>query len=139
MNFPLLAFNQGILQLEDDDEDLTTCSPGALKKGGWYDGLFLVDSDGRSYKIKGARKLHRVGGLLLWMFNPRIRVELEVGEESTISLEDVKQRVRSNLRSWHGWESGGNEDEIRAEVDAATTFRELFEAVRDPAPEPARA
>ena len=133
IDFPVLVFSQGILEWEGDLVSLTTCAPRALKPGGWYAKMEIVDSTGESYRVRGARRMHRVGGLLRNVLNPQVRVELELAEGSTtVTVAELRDRVHKRIGSWHGWASGGNADELREAVQSASTARELIEALRDP-------
>lgn len=130
MQFPVLAFNQGIVKLVDDFVSLTTCSPFALKSGGWYEDLFIVDSSGHGYRIRNARRLQTGGGSLA---SPRVRVELDIGIEMTVAPEEVKQRVRDAIGSWHDWSPGCDGELLRVTVESAPSVAAVIAALSNPA------
>jgi len=128
MQFPVLAFNQGKVKLVDDFVSLTTCSPFALKKGGWYEDLFVVDSNGHGYRVRDARKLHGGGSLA----SPSVRVELDIATEMTVALDEVKQLLRGAIGSWHDWAPGCAGDLLRATVESAPSPAAIIAALGNP-------
>jgi hypothetical protein len=99
---------------------------------GEYDGLLIVSRSGHAYAVAGARKVGTVGPFGGWnlFLNQRIRIELIAGAEPyRIGVEDLRSRVFESFRTWHGWESAENFEEIEARVRRATTPREIIDAL----------
>ncbi|QSA95833.1 hypothetical protein [Methylococcus sp. EFPC2] len=115
--------------------DMLTTTTTAGLKNGLFDNILLVDSNGVSYHIVGAKKLHGVGPF--WGFNiflnQRIRVEpVFDGEPAEMSLDEVRKRIFSSFKSKHGWETRGDIVELKKAINSAANFSELIEALRDP-------
>jgi hypothetical protein len=132
IKFPILSFSQGLVDVEHDLESLTTCNKRALRRGGYYSKLWLVDSGQHKFNVKSAKKLHGVG--LFWGYNiflnQRIRVELVFEDKvENIPLEDVKAAVFKSFRTWHGWASADDFDELQSKVKNATSVREIMDAI----------
>src|ERR1041384_1759054 len=136
IKFSVLRFCQGLVDVHPDQESLTTCNRVALRRGGYYSDLWLVDSTQRKFKVAAAKKLYGIG--LFWGYNiflnQRIRVELMFSDDSKeISLDEVKGAVFKSFRNWHGWGSSDTFDELQAKVKAASSIAELVDALEDPA------
>lgn len=132
ISYPVLCFNQGAVEVVRNAGTLTTTNKLALKPKGWYDGLLLVDSDGKAIRVKSAIKLHGVG--LFWGYNlmtaQRIKVDLVFdGEPFEVSVDDIRKRVMHSFQQWHGWQTRGDFDEMKASVEKASTVAEIIKVV----------
>jgi len=110
-------------------DSLIICSKLALRKGGYYENLLVVDSTGAALKIAGAEKLHGVGPF--WGYNiflsQKIKVRLHIENDPIqMSLADVKQSIFDSFKRWHGWSSRGDFDELKASVKMATSIPEII-------------
>jgi hypothetical protein len=117
-------------------ESLTTTTAAALR-GGLFDMLKIIDSAGREFFVKAARKLHGVGPF--WGFsiflNQRIRVALEIEPSgTTYSAEEVRQIVSRDFKGWHGWASREDFDQLKSSVESATSSAEILRLVTNHRP-----
>jgi hypothetical protein len=113
---------------EKSEHELTTCSKLALRKGGYYEKMIIVDSEGTALNINGAKKLHGVG--FLWGYNiflnQRIRVQLQVKDSFQMQLDEVKQRILESFRKWHGWKTRGDFSELKKPVQNAESIPDII-------------
>jgi len=76
--FPVIYFNKYTFNIKYDQEKLTLTTKAGLKNK-LYENLTIIDSSGKQYKVKAARKLHGVGPV--WGYNiflnQKIKIELE--------------------------------------------------------------
>jgi hypothetical protein len=98
-----------------------------------YKGMLLVDSQGISFRIKDARKLHGVGWF--WGYHPdygqRIRIELIIESGPTpMSVEEVRELVFRSFRRYSGWSTQFDHKEQREKVKNATTVGEIVSALK---------
>ena len=137
LQFPVLGtFPNGSLEIAASPVNLTLNTSIGLRDG-YYDGLRIVDSRSRWFRVRGARKLHgvgRFGGYNLFL-NQRIRVSLDLEDENReADLEDVRRIVLADFNTWRGWSSRGDFDVLVRRVKAADTvpglIRVLAEMVR---------
>ena len=49
-----------LVGVKNKEDDLTTCTKIAPKKGP-FDDMLIVEASGKAYKVKAAKKLHGVG------------------------------------------------------------------------------
>jgi hypothetical protein len=118
--------------VKHDLDSLSSCTTAALRYG-YFKKFWLVDSNHHRFKIKSAKKLHGVGRF--WGYdiflNRKIRVELSFKDEQSVSLEEIKESIFKSFRTWHGWASADNFDELKSRVKAATSVREIINALED--------
>jgi len=129
LKYPVLAkFPNGSFQIASSSASLTRNTSVGLKEG-YYNGLQIVDSRGKWFRVRGARKLHgigRFGGYTLFL-NQRIRVAIDLEEENReADVEDVRRIVLTDFQAWHGWRSRGDFDELVRRVNGARTLPELL-------------
>jgi len=132
LQFPVLCRSQNLVRVKLTEDELTTCNRLGLKNG-WYRGMTVVDSTGTGIKIKDARKLRGIG--LFWGYNvflnQRIKVELEPsGEPFAVTVGEVRDMALKSFRSWHGWQSRGDFEELQDKVQKAQTIPELIELLK---------
>jgi hypothetical protein len=135
--YPVLCFSQGLARVKRSADALATCTKPALRKGGWYEDLLVVDSTGMALRVTGATKLHGVGPF--WGYNiflnQRIKVRPHVeGPPLQLSLEDVRRRVLDSFRRWHGWSSRGDFQDLVASVETARSIPQIIERLSEPNP-----
>jgi hypothetical protein len=127
--FPVLGLtSRGSLLVKPTVEHLTLNTAAGLK-GGYYEGFRLVDSRGKWFRVRSARKLHGVGpfGGYNFFLNRRIRVGLELEDEGRqADVAELKELVLREFREWHGWSSRGDFAALRERVEVATTVTELL-------------
>lgn len=130
LSFPVLAIKNQVVHVYHDDDALSQCSRTALSNG-WFKNLILIDAELRRFTVRHATKVGTVGAL--WGFdvflNQRLRVSLQlVGLEEKLSLEQVKGMLQRAIDADPGhWESGGELNRIREQVDRADGYLELID------------
>ncbi|MBX3482379.1 hypothetical protein [Phenylobacterium sp.] len=101
-SFPVLGFtpDREIWGFPDMDR-LTKCGPRTLKEG-VQNGMELIDTDGRRWRVLSVRRTGRAGSVLslLWIFGPpQSRIEQELEPLPVVSLEEVQQRARDAMET----------------------------------------
>ena len=134
IEYPVMCFGDDLAEVLLNEEELTICGRSDLGKKGWFDGLQLVDSAGRRYRVVKAKKLHAIGpfwGFRLFL-SQRIKVDLglELIDDPT-PLEAVKQLLWRASAEWRGWESAGVDDELRDAAKRASTVADLIRIMCD--------
>lgn len=132
--YPVLCIRKGTLFTCRSFTDLTTTSASALR-GGLFDRLLVIDSNGAEAIVRSAANLGGVG--LFWGFNvflnQRIRVELNLEPTGkTLTTDRVRQIVLRDFRNWHGWESREDFDQLKESVKNASTVGEILRLVSEP-------
>jgi hypothetical protein len=130
--FPVLCFNDALVIVMGTREELTTATKAGLASG-WFDDLRIVGSNDVAVTIKTARKLRGVGpfGGYNIFLNQRIQVELEpAGTPEPIDVSEVRERTLRSLEQWHGWQSRGDYEELRAGVEQARSVGEIIQLVQ---------
>ena len=107
-------------------EDLETASALALKDG-YFDGLVVIDHDGRTFKVTSAVPRTPIGALRR-LFNPRVRLNVELGETQPIAFEDLRERILHVLED-DLWEALVGIEEVRKRVYAAANVAELIDVI----------
>jgi hypothetical protein len=125
--YPVICFSQGIMVVEQTSSDLVTCTKTALKNG-YFSDLVVVDSEGRSHRIRKAEKIRGVGPF--WGYNvflnQRIQVQLFEDEEiEQWSVDQTREKVLKSLRSWAGWDASGDLEELRSGISSARSYRDI--------------
>ena len=129
--YPVLEFSKGMVFPARTVQELEQCSKTALHNG-FFSNLRLIDSNGKSLKIIGARKLRGVGLFFGFniLLNQRIQVALTAsGPEQFIGVEEVRRLVLGAIRGSQGWKSTGNVDELVSTVSRATSVQEIAATV----------
>lgn len=131
LGFPVLTFNRFGPSIFRRADDLTSTFASSLRQG-WFDGLEIVDSRGKTFTVQQVRTVGSIGpfwGLSLF-FSRRLRVDLTLREsDRPLSLEDVKARLARSFDEWEGWQARGDFPELKARVEAARTVGELIDAI----------
>jgi hypothetical protein len=130
LRYPVLCFSQHLARVSQTADALTTCSNLALRKGGYYENLLVVDSAGVGLRIKGTEKVRGVGPF--WGYNiflnQRVKVRPHIdGAPIQASLAEVKRYVLDSFDRWHGWSTRGDFEELKTSVKAATSIPEIIE------------
>lgn len=131
LTFPVVCIYRGTIFTSSAVDALTRTTTAALR-GGLFNGLRIVDSAGKEYTVKNARKLHGIGPL--WGFNiflnRTVRVDIEIDDNvKTLNVDEVRRLVLRDFRNWHGWESRGDFDELKAAVEMASTVAEIIRMI----------
>jgi len=134
VRFPVLRISRrGLLEVSDDEDALTVCGTAALASGHFTDAT-IIDVAGHRFRIRGATKVVSVGpffGFRL-MLSRRIKVRYELEPQPNLEVATAKELVLKAMRQTHHfWNARADAAEVRALVRQATSFRELFELVRD--------
>jgi hypothetical protein len=129
--FPVIKINNNMLAAPKSKESLTTTTAVAFRAGG-FNGLRIIDSRGKEFVVKSARKLCGVGPF--WGFNfflnRRIRIELYLEETTkTLTTDEVRRLVLNDFQNWHGWESRGDFDELKSTVEKASTVADIIRLI----------
>jgi hypothetical protein len=100
--FPVLGFtpDREIWGFPDLDR-LTKCGPRTLKED-VQNGMELIDTDGRRWRVLSIRRTGRAGSVLslLWIFGPpQSRIEHELEPLPPVLLAEVQQRSRDAMES----------------------------------------
>jgi len=81
-----------------------------------------------AYTVRDATKLHGVGlfGGYNIFLNQRIKVCIYFENDPiSIHVDDVKKLVNKSLKSWSGWTSSDNIDELQIKIKEAKTIKEI--------------
>lgn len=128
--FPVICFSQNYMTSFADEDAFTQCGKLALKQG-YFANMFVVDSQGRGYEIKGANQIGYVGPCWGYRFlkSRQIRVEPHfTSHPICVSLDELKQKVCQTYDRDPGfWESLGELDDLKAEIRACETHKEVIE------------
>jgi len=134
IKFPLLAFSKDAVTLEHDFGNLCRCSRLGFEKG-YYDGLMIVDVDGKMFTVNAARKLKvltpsfSVRSILGFLTgNPRYQVELIFSPSSLLVNErEVKEMLSDSIRrNPHNWDSMVDFNEFEKKMAEAKSISEIF-------------
>ena len=130
LSYPVICFNNKAFYVEADSSNLTQCPTGVLK-GGWFRGLLIVDSMGRAYRIRDAKKVRTVG--FSWrsiIFGPTVEIALEQdGEPFPISVDQVLDTMYKSSVRWHGLQSRMDFEELEERIKSAQTVAELIQVL----------
>lgn len=137
--FPVIGFTKD----EDiwgwpDLDTLTKCGPATLKDR-VQDGMEIVASDGRRWRVLSVTRTGRAGGRFslaqLFQAPPQSRIEHELEPLEPVSLAAVQARAHRAIEAHPEFWSEGDEGEPereaelrarRADVDAATSIGGLY-------------
>ena len=129
--YPVFGFttDAGMWSFDDKDE-LSTCGKDTLRDH-TQDGMELIDSKGRRWKIVSMQRIGGVGlslGLNCFLAGVS-RIDHELQPLEPVTVDDVKRRVSDCLKAdpdlWV-WEDETLEGRL-AQVDAVGSIRELAE------------
>lgn len=129
--FPVVQRKRGVMTVVKTLEDLTRCTPTALKRG-WYSGLSLVDASGTEYILDGARRVKRI---LTW--NPlspfMYQVELIITRAPrSLSLQSFREELIAAVKlNRDFWDSGIGCDLLVKRLTKAGSFEELRRVVSE--------
>jgi hypothetical protein len=125
--YPALGrFPDGSLKTIPAVAYLTLNTTAGLRQG-YYDDLRVVDSRGKWFRVRSARKLRSEGRIGYNVFNQRIRVELDLEDEhQNADVEEIRTLILNEFRSWPGWRSRGDFHSLRQSIVSATTIPELL-------------
>ena len=129
LQYPALGFlADGTLKVVASAGQLTLNTRYGLR-GGYFSGLRIVDSSGRWFVVRSAKKLRGVSGYTL-LLNQWIRVELEIEDtQRQAELDEVRTLVLTDFEAWDGWSSRGDFDVLVRRVKGARTLPELLKVL----------
>jgi len=132
LEFPVLALREDSLIPLRDADALLDSTAHALSAG-YFDGLRLVDSQARSARVAGARRLspETQWEFLGAMLNQRIRIELALGEPAVLGLEELRDLIVETLRRDDAWASSADSDELVEALAECATASEMVWCVLD--------
>ena len=132
MRFPAISITQiGVITTHADRTSLEVGRVKMLRRG-WYDGMLIVDSEGRAFRVTYATHLGGYGPLLGFSltYSRRIRLGLELKAEGTLDLADMKDAIcKAMQRDPHMWEADISENGVlgwQAKVQQATNITEII-------------
>ena len=131
LTFPVIAFSKdGTILVARKMEDLTTCTPKALKNG-YYDRLRILTVDGRQFVVKAATKFATSKP---WWRPPLsfslVTVDLQIEENGRATLEELKRLLLKAFKADRAiWEESLDYSEFAAEVNKCRSFREVTDYV----------
>ena len=99
--YPVASVDKyGNVYISIDENTLTTINNASLKAHNWTDS-YIVDCDGIAAKIEDMRFISGIGSFWGYsiFFDRLIRVEIILGEEFSMSLDEIKKPI---LRYIHG-------------------------------------
>jgi hypothetical protein len=131
LRYPVLRLSKGMVFPARNAEELTQCTVTAMRNG-FFNGLILIDSAGKKFRISGARKLRGVGPLFGFnvFLNRKIEVALTAaGPEESVDTEEVRRLVLGALRGKQAWSSADDSDELLARVEQAQSVSKIADAV----------
>lgn len=127
IKYPILTIKGRSVSFEASLDKLTQCSPKALGDG-YYIGLILISIDGTKYVVRIAKK---VGHLKPWWTKPifitRIRVELVIERDGSVTLPKIKQMLCAAYKADPAfWDSAwGEYSEFVAALENCHSFEEM--------------
>lgn len=126
LEYPALGFlADGTLKVVASATQLTLNTRYGLR-GGYYSGLRIVDSSGRWFIVRSAKKLRGLSGYTL-LLNQWIQVGLELEDtKRQAELDEVQKMVLADFEAWDGWSSRGDFDLLVRRVKGARTLSELL-------------
>lgn len=128
LQYPVVCFWHHLFRIEKTPETLTTTTKAGIKNR-MFDNVLVVGSNGHAIRIKSARKLHGVGSF--WGYNlflnQRVKVDLFFdGSPFTVTVDDVRKRVLSSFKQWHGWQTRDDFDELKVAIEKASTVADII-------------
>lgn len=133
IKFPVLRFSQMLVGVKNKEDDLTTCTKVALKKG-FLDDMLIVEASGKAYKVTGVKKLHGVGpfGGYNIFLNQKIKIELLFeGKPFQITADEVKKRVLLSFKKRHAWSTRGDFEELQDSIKNAQSILEIIQLLSE--------
>lgn len=130
------------------EEDLIRIEKRILKNSPWLK-MLLVDAISRNFRIVSVTDLGSWGTswkkLVWWLFDGRRHVHFELVEQTSLSFEQIRQRVCDSIQThphWRVWNPEMDEpgkpradqrflDEMSGRVARAATMQELFAALQE--------
>lgn len=134
LEYPVLQIDKkGYMWVSIDEDTLTTARSHSLKTG-WYKGMILVDSGGRSVKVKDIRFISGKGkyrGYYTMFLDRFVRIELIFDDKPCeISFEKLKKKIISDFKRHSGSMDAESEHSQLRQLQTAKSVRELIGAVR---------
>ena len=135
IQFPVLTISKSShLNFVRNKEDLQKCNKRALKKG-YHNGLIIISSDAKKYRIQGAIKQGTVG--ILWGFNIFRGQQLKVKLIYQKEVEDIELNKFQNLlvkimkRDDFFWDSDGQLKERIEFIKTGKSIKEIIVKLTD--------
>lgn len=127
--FPVLCIGRnGFLTAVANRDLLETCGQSALDSG-YFAGMTLVDSTGRSWEVRSAEKIaagNPLGGWRL-LHSRRLRIRLDLVEGHPFDLAALQDRVSNAIDQLPAqWEVVEETTDTKARVRRAKTIREII-------------
>lgn len=130
MRFPIICITNNYLRVEKSLNTFQVTTVAGLNNG-IYKNITVIDSSGKVFKVKNARKLHGVGifGGYNIFLNQKIKVCIEFESETgDLSLDDFKDKIWEQIKKEeHFWSSAWNMNELKAEIDKAEKYEDVME------------
>jgi hypothetical protein len=131
LRYPVIAFaKRNVVHFARNSDDLTICSSRGLKNG-FYNGLEIIDSDGKKYEIENAQKVGTKGFLfgLNILYGQKLRIKLNFSNKiEKENLEELKARINKAFKKdKFFWNSDGSLSEKKSFINNAISFKEIIE------------
>lgn len=131
ISFPILEINpaQAYIGSSANEDAHTRCYQAALKSG-YFNDLYVLDSNGILRKVQVAEKVGPVGpfGGITWGLQKWIRVKLNYDSGKKMTLPEGQEFLCSVIdRDPDHWESVASIDEIKDMVRVTKNYQELIE------------
>lgn len=133
-DFPLVWLNkkEASVGAFKNFEDLTSCSRGVVKPGGFYENLRLFSITGKEFIVKAARiragmQSKTIGNLLWRLVNADIvKVDLDIIYQGFPDIESVKLKMISLLtKNYTRWDGDGNFERLIEMLNQAQSVEDL--------------
>jgi len=128
--FPVLCLSHdSSISVADSPERLQRSNALAVFKNRYYDDLIIIDAEANRFRVVRAEVVPPLSAVGRWtarVFNRRLRVELELEEQESGSLEAAQRVVIEWLgRAPDFWEASRDLAEWKALVPRASTVKAL--------------
>lgn len=127
IKYPAIILDRNnTVEIIKSNDDLTSCSDKALKNG-FYKGLVIIDSSGKSLKIINAQK-NKIKKFSIFL-NHIISVDLEYDSKViNFSVSQFKEKIISMIEKKKGfWSSAWDINELKDEIDKAENYEDVMQ------------
>jgi hypothetical protein len=103
----------------------------SLDRGAYGPGTYIIDSDGRKYRVLGVTRLRKSRSVLdLLSPHPWWLIDVHLDDAVLVSLDDAKHDIESLVcdRRWHR-QGDQSADQFRKYLADARTFKELIDKI----------
>lgn len=116
IKYPVLTFSKsGHFWPSRDGTSLTQASEQRIRRGD-FDGMTIIDADGRLLTVAGVKRVGYVPPFLGFrLFTARLkRIERELRDSTELSIQEIQDRVwRGIMKNKSFWESAWDQEELQ--------------------------